>query len=254
MAVAGTGMYRGSGTGFGMYGQHGIKSSSDDRESFGNEFMKHSEKSSDLTGGDESLLRTKGERNHGIKPGSVQGIFERASWNSRFNDENVSLLFADRESIPDTVLSGKSEYTDPLSGQKVPVSVEYRISYSEDGISCRKDIKDGGRESGRELWSLQFENPEDYSKVREFLNGFGAEDRLTFASQKSFWEDFIGGEINVDGFRDYYDKTENGVIDFEGRMAKGEALKDIVSEPYAGYFNNQGFIGHVYTEQEMWDA
>ena len=26
-----------------------------------------------------------------------------------------------------------------------------------------------------------------------------------------------------------------------------------MSEPYAEYFNNQSFIGHVYTEQEMWD-
>lgn len=129
----------------------------------------------------------------------------------------------------------------------------YTTSYSEEGISCRKEFKNGDYESSKDVWTLMYRNPSDYTKVQKLLNGFGNDDRLTFASQKVFWEDYLGGEMDVDEFKDYYSETQNGIIDFEGKMAKGEKLRDIVNEPYAEYFNNQGFVGHVYTEQEMWD-
>lgn len=174
-------------------------------------------------------------------------------WSSSIGEDGLSLLSAGKDRISDTVVTNKSEYTDPTSGQKVPVSIAYITSYSDDGISCRKEIRDGDEESGRELWTLQYNSPDDHSKVRELLNGFADDDRLTFATQKVFWEDYLGGEMDVEAFKDYYSETKNGIIDFEGRLADGKALRDIVSEPYAEYFNNQSFIGHVYTEQEMWD-
>lgn len=174
-------------------------------------------------------------------------------WSGGIGENRLSLLSAGKDRISDTVVTNKSEYTDPTSGQKVPVSIAYITSYSDDGISCRKEIRDGDEESGRDLWTLPYNSPDDHSKVRELLNGFADDDRLTFATQKVFWEDYLGGEMDVEAFKDYYRGTKNGTIDFEGRMADKEALRDIVSEPYAEYFNNQGFIGRVYTEQEMWD-
>ena len=167
--------------------------------------------------------------------------------------EKLSQFPADRDNIPDTVILNSTKHTDSETGKSVPVSVKYTTSYSDEGISCRKEIRDGDKKSERELWNLKYNNQDDYSKVRELLNGFGDDDRLTFASQKVFWEDYLGGKMDVDAFKDHYSGTKNGVIDFEGRMAGGESLRDIVSEPYAEYFNNQSFIGHVYTEQEMWD-
>ena len=133
--------------------------------------------------------------------------------------EKLSQLPADRDNIPDTVISSSTEYTDPGTGKAVPVSVKYTTSYSDEGISCRKEIRDGDKKSAQELWKLKYNNPDDHSKVRELLNGFGDDDRLTFASQKVFWEDLLSGEMDVAAFKDYYSETKNGVIDLEGRIA-----------------------------------
>ena len=185
---------------------------------------------------------------------AINEFFEKTVWSNGIDDEKLPLLFPDRDSIPDTVVSNETQYTNPDTGEAVPVSVRYTTSYSDNGISCRKDIKDGGTERSRELWSLDFKSKEDIFKVRELLSGFDEEDRLTFATQKKFWEDYLGGDLDVEGFKEYYNSTNNGRIDFEGRMSGGEKLRDIIGEPYAEYFNNQSFVGHVYTEQEMWDA
>lgn len=209
------------------------------------------------------LLKQYADENRDTNPGlaalaselfdAIHEFFEKTLWNTDNLDENLSLLFEDRSRIPDTVVTSNTEYTDPETGKKVPVHVRYTTSYTEEGISCRKYIKDGDKESSRELWSLDFKDEADLSKVRELLSGFDDEDRLTFAAQKKFWEDYLSGNMDVEGFKEYYKSTNNGVIDFEGRMADGEKLGDIFSEPYAEYFNNQSFVAHAYTEQELWD-
>lgn len=73
----------------------------------------------------------------------------------------------------------------------------YTTSYSEEGISCRKEFKNGDYESSKDVWTLMYSNPSDYTKVQKLLNGFGNDDRLTFASQKVFWEDYLGGEMEM---------------------------------------------------------
>lgn len=185
---------------------------------------------------------------------AINVFFEKMSASLDFDDKMLSALFTDRDNIKDTVLSNNTEYTDPSTGEKVSVSVTYTTSYSEDGISCRKNIRNGDRESGRQLWSLRFDDSEDYTRVKNLLNSFENDESLTFASQKAFWEDYLDGGLNVQEFKDYFETTVDGRIDFEGRMAAGEKLRDIVTEPYAKYLNNQSFIGHVYTEQEMRDS
>ena len=146
----------------------------------------------------------------------------------------------------------RTEYTNPVTRAKVPVEVKAITTYSENGISCREIIKDGDRESTRELWNLELKSG-DLDKVKNLLDGFDDEQRLTFATQKSFWEDYLSGNMDVEGFKEYFATTDNGVIAFEKKLAEGEKLKDIVSEPYAAYLNNNSFVGHAWTEQEMWD-
>lgn len=192
---------------------------------------------------------------------AINEFFDKTLWNKNLNEEKMQTLFEDKDSkadnsyepVKETVNTTYTEYRDPETGKVIPVSLKYTTSYSEDGITCRKDIKDGDTERSRELWSLAFKDKEDLSKVRELLSRFDDQDRLTFATQKKFWEDYLSGNMDVEGFKEYYNSTNNGVIDFENRMRKGEALRDIINEPYAEYFNNQSFIGHVWTEQEMWD-
>lgn len=182
---------------------------------------------------------------------AITDFFAKASMDFGIDDNVLSLLLGDRDEVQDTVLSHDSEYTNPESGEKVPVSVKYTTSYSEDGISCRRDVMDGDKKRSEEYWSIRFDDKDDYSRVKGLLSSFDEDERLTFASQKTFWEDYLSGNLNVDEFKDYFRTSNNGFIDFEGRVAAGEKLRDIVLEPYAGYLNNQGFIGRVYTEQEM---
>ena len=193
---------------------------------------------------------------------AINEFFDKTLWNKNLNEEKMQTLFEDKDSkvdnsnepVKETVNTTYTKYRDPETGKMIPVSLKYTTAYSEDGITCRKDIKDGDTERSRELWSLDFKDKEDLSKVRELLSRFDDQDRLTFATQKKFWEDYLSGNMDVEGFKEYYNSTNNGVIDFENRMREGEALRDIINEPYAEYFNNQSFIRHVWTEQEMWDA
>ena len=207
---------------------------------------------------------------------SINTFLEEIVKSSFFDGDASSLLFEDINSekvrerlnasgnvydrfenakydIPDTIISNHSEYTDPETGEKVPVDITHTTSYSKDGIVCRKQIKDGDSITERELWKIDVAGEDDLAKIKDLLKSFGEGDRLTFASNEAFWRDYLDGSISADEFRDYYDSTNNGVIDFENRMREGEALRDIINEPYAEYFNNQSFIGHVWTEQEMWD-
>ena len=174
------------------------------------------------------------------------------------DQESIDKLLTDRsikadQDIPDTVVTNHTEYTDPKTAQIVPVDVKYITAYSENGISCKEILKDGDKKRTRDLWSIDFQNEDDLYKVREFLKGFNNDQNLTFASNEGFWRDFLEGKVDVERFKEYYASTNNGVIDFEGEMQKGRKLRDILSDEYAGYVNNQHFVGQVFTEQEMWD-
>ena len=153
--------------------------------------------------------------------------------------------------IPDTVVSRYTGYTDPDTNEKVPVAVKYVTSYSKDGISCREEKKVGDKEQSRKLWTIHFENEENLGKVKNFLEDFEEEQRLTFASQRTFWKDFLDGSIDLADFKEYFVSTNNGIIDYEKEIREGKTLREITGSTYAGYLNNNHFVGHVYSEDEL---
>ena len=207
---------------------------------------------------------------------AINTFFDRAMRGSGFSEEAFSLLFADLDDIEtqekisalkngytysdnttdpvsETIVSKHNQYTDPDTGEIVPVNIRYITAYTDEGISC-KEIKDeGGKISQRDLWSLSYDSPDSYEKVQEFLKSFSKDQNLTFAPQEKFWKDFMKDDFDIDGFRAYYDSTDNGKIDVEKALQEGRKLGDILTEPYAEYINNTHFIGKVFTEQEMWD-
>ena len=207
---------------------------------------------------------------------AINTFFDRAMMGSGFSNDAFSLLFADlddaetqekisalkngygdfddtTETISETVVSKHNQYTDPDTGEVVPVDVKYITAYTDKGISC-KEIKDeGGNVSQRDLWSLSYDSPDSYEKVQEFLKSFSKDQNLTFAPQEKFWKDFMKDDFDIEGFRAYYDSTDNGKIDIEKIKQEGKTLRDALTEPYAEYINNTHFIGKVFTEQEMWD-
>ena len=65
--------------------------------------------------------------------------------------------------------------------------------YTEEGIFCRK----AGQTEGYE-WSIPFGNKEQYDKVMEFIRQLPKDSDWRFASQESFWQEFLYGETAVD--------------------------------------------------------
>ena len=207
---------------------------------------------------------------------ALNTFFDSAMRGSGLSDETFALLFADLDDIetqekisalkngytyPDnttdpvseTVVSIQNQYTDPETGAAVPVNIKYITAYTDKGISCKEITDNGGKISQRDLWVLSYDSPDSYEKVQDFLKSFSENQNLTFASQEKFWKDFLKDDFDIDGFRTYYDSTDNGKIDFEKARQEGKKLRDILTEPYAEYINNNHFIGRVLTEQEMWD-
>lgn len=208
---------------------------------------------------------------------TINTFFDRAMRGNGFSDEAFSLLFADIDDVEtqekisalrnrytisgttidpvsETIVSKHNQYTDPDTGEIVPVNVKYITAYTDQGISCRKISDVGGKISQRDLWSLSYDSPDSYEKVQEFLKSFSKDQNLTFAPQEKFWKDFMKEDFDIDGFRAYYDSTDNGKINVEKALQEGKKLGEVLTEPYAEYINNTHFIGKVFTEQEMWDA
>jgi hypothetical protein len=156
-----------------------------------------------------------------------------------------------RESVRESVVTRHTEYMDPETNEKVPVDIRYTTSYSKDGIVCGKRSDVGGKLSARELWSLSFESPGDYKKVQDFLKSFSNDERLTFATQESFWKDFLQDDFDIEGFREFYDSTDNGRIDIEKAMSEGRTMRETLTAQNAEYLNNNHFVGKVYSEEDL---
>jgi phosphoheptose isomerase len=60
-------------------------------------------------------------------------------------------------------------------------------AFTEQGIACNQ-IKDG---ETKELWEIDYQNPDDAGAICEFLDKFSKDDDLEFASEQEFWEDFL---------------------------------------------------------------
>ena len=156
-----------------------------------------------------------------------------------------------RDSVRESVVTRHTEYTNPETNEKVPVDIRYTTSYSKDGIVCGKRSDVGGKLSARELWSLSFESPGDYKKVQDFLKSFSNDERLTFATQESFWNDFLQDDFDIEGFRAFYDSTDNGIIDIEKAMSEGRTMRETLTSKNAEYLNNSHFVGKVYSEEDL---
>ena len=74
---------------------------------------------------------------------------------------------------------------------------------------------------------------------------------MTFATQKSFWNDFLQDDFDIEGFRAFYDSTDNGRIDIEKAMSEGRTMRETLTAQNAEYLNNNHFVGKVYSEEDL---
>lgn len=73
-------------------------------------------------------------------------------------------------------------------------------AFTPDGIIC-SEFKNGER---HELWSINYNKSGDCKRVWDFLDRFDKDTDLKFASDKSFWEAFLAGNVDEDSIVNQY--------------------------------------------------
>lgn len=104
--------------------------------------------------------------------------------------------------------------------QQSDKKVMYVTHVSETGITCRsfeQSIDDPP------LWEIAFNGPEDYRRTTRFLRRFSEDCNLNFASNETFWKDFLAGRIEEDEFYDFYQNKEQELLKLSGQ-ADGESM------------------------------
>lgn len=79
-------------------------------------------------------------------------------------------------------------------------------AFSADGIICT-ECPEGG--TPRQLWRIEYQDPQDAKRVWDFLAGFKKDADLKFAGSRQFWEDFLAGNVNMEEVvRAYQESSE----------------------------------------------
>ena len=99
---------------------------------------------------------------------------------------------AEREEMVDALVSESvvSKYTSETEDADRAMYITW---YNEDGMFCRK----AGMTEGYE-WTISFDSLEQYRMIEDFMKRFDSDDNLKFASNQSFWQDFLNDMINAD--------------------------------------------------------
>lgn len=172
------------------------------------------------------------------------------------SEETIALLFEDKDT-ENAIRYTKSTFTNNNPAKLDSVFYTY---YSPEGIKC---IREGERnpENPEEKvgedklqWEIKLENFKEYDKIIDFLAEFPQGDNFRFTTNKNFWNDFLNDAVNLDDFHDFYEWTDHGEVNM-GKGEHGETVginKTRLNASNAKYFNDQMWIGHVWTEEEMW--
>lgn len=140
------------------------------------------------------------------------GSFTEKEWNKlleEFDDiqETIRELMREEHAKRQAKQEEREELVDALVSESVmskyyPENGEadgtmYITWYNEDGIFCRK----AGMSEGYE-WSISFDSPKQYQMIDDFMRRFDEGDNLKFASNQSFWQDFLSGLVDADEVMD----------------------------------------------------
>ena len=119
----------------------------------------------------------------------------------------------------------------------------YLIAVDKDGIRCSKPGQDEYE------WEILFTDESQYEKAIEFLN-YAREfmDNFRFAAHENFWEDYLNGNMDVDGFKEFLEGTNNGIPDYSFTVGDSMYI-DREKVKWAQYMNPLGT--KLYTAEEM---
>lgn len=204
-------------------------------------------------------------------------VSSKAYWLSKFEETVAKRITGDTEGkdpVSEEILSrlfveldqsgepaaGYTRSTFSGAGPDALDKVFYTF-YSPEGIKCIREGKrnpdNPGEKTGEDKlqWEMQFDSPEQYDKLKDFLAQFREGDNLRFTANEDFWKDFFADKIDMDGFMDFHAWTDGGKPNF-GIGENGEPVslnKERMRDPNAEYFNDQTMVANVWTEEEMWE-
>ena len=119
----------------------------------------------------------------------------------------------------------------------------YLITVDKNGIHCSKPGQDEYE------WEILFTDESQYEKAIEFLNYAGEfMDNFRFAAHENFWEDYLNGNMDVDGFKEFLKGTNNGIPDYSFTVGDSMYI-DREKVQWAKYMNPLG--AKFYTAEEM---
>lgn len=98
-------------------------------------------------------------------------------------------------------------------------------------------------------WEILFTEESQYESAAEFLNYAGQfMDNFLFAAHENFWEDYLNGNMDVDGFKEFLEGTNNGIPDYSFMVGDSMYI-DREKIQWAQYMNPLGI--KICTAEEM---
>lgn len=121
-----------------------------------------------------------------------------------------NIMKEDREFAVKSLFAEKTSCTYPFETEEGELStLTYFTFYEKDRIYC---VKEG---SGGYEWEMLLEDETQYEKVMSFLNSLKDKENLGFASHENFWQDYLSGELDIEGFQDFLDtKVQKGIPNY----------------------------------------
>lgn len=128
-------------------------------------------------------------------------------------------------------------------GNWVNDEVIYLTAIDYSGIRCSKAGSDSYE------WEISFSDDGQYERAAEFMEWAGERmDNFRFASNKNFWQDFLGGAVNVERFQQFLEGTDNGTPNYLIRCGDSDYI-DKDKAQWAKYMNPPG--ARMYPAREM---
>ena len=112
----------------------------------------------------------------------------------------------------------------------------YITWYTEEGMYC----EDVNGHVGNN-WAFFWEDEEQYNKVKEFIEQFPEDYNMRFASNQTFWKDFLNDEIDMESFMEFLSTTNNGMPNYGIGDAENMYI-DKEKAQWTMYMNPPGFF------------
>ena len=146
-----------------------------------------------------------------------------------------------------TLLSSEIRKTVFREATDTKPELSYITCFTPEGIICKRT----GMSENEYLWKMDFEDEQEYEKVKELMNSFPDDWNLKFAPNEKFWKDYLSERIDKDDFIDNLNQySDKGKMNFLIER-DGNTYIDKDAAKYCNYMNNPE--DRIYTLQEFTD-